>query len=435
MLTLGTYPRISSRRVSVGAGRIKPVPVARYRRVLASRALRQALVLGFLVRMPIFGGGVVLTLHVVSTLHESYAEAGLVSAAATIAIAVSGPWRGRLLDRQGLRRVVVPSIVVAAVCWSVAPFVGYWWLMALAALAGLFVIPSFSIIRQAVIAAVPDDDRRTAISLDSVAVEMSFMVGPAAGVWAATQWPTSWVLFTIEMLGVGAGVLLWVANPALHEEPDVPVDDAGHPAPVGGAVPRSSWFRAPFLTVCLAAAATTVVLGGTDITVVAALRDFEAQSTIGGVLAVWGLGSLLGGLVYGGLHRSISAFWLLGGLGLVTLPMALAGGAGSLAVLAFVAGLFCAPTITATVDQVSRVVPSAARGEAMGWHGSFMTGGMALGAPLAGAAIDRASWPAGFAVVALLGVLVALAGAVATSGRSRQRRHQRRVAAQAHVSA
>lgn len=396
------------------------MPVTRYRRVLASRALRDALVLGFLVRMPIFGGGVVLTLHVVSTLHHSYAAAGLVSAAATVAIAVSGPWRGRLLDRQGLRRVVVPSIVVAAVCWSVAPFVGYWWLLGLAALAGLFVIPSFSIIRQAVIAAVPDDDRRTAISLDSVAVELSFMVGPAAGVWAATKWSTSWVLFTIEMLGVAAGVLLWVANPALHEEPDHPVDDAGNPAPSNGPVARSSWFRAPFVTVCLAATATTVVLGGTDITVVAALRHFEAASTIGGVLAVWGLGSLLGGLVYGGLHRSISAFWLLGGLGLVTAPMALAGGVPSLAVLAFVAGLFCAPTITATVDQVSRVVPAVVRGEAMGWHGSFMTGGMALGAPLAGAAVDRAGWPAGFLSVAALGVLVALVGAVATSGRSRQ---------------
>jgi len=401
------------------------VPVARYRRVLASRALRQALVLGFLVRMPIFGGSVVLTLHVAATLHRSYAAAGLVSAAATIAIAISGPWRGRLLDRQGLRRVVVPSIVVAAACWSVAPFVGYWWLLSLAALAGLFVIPSFSIIRQAVIAAVPDDDRRTAISLDSVAVELSFMVGPAAGVWAATQWPTSWVLFAIEMLGVGAGILLWVANPALHEEPEHSVDDAGNAEPGTPAAPRSSWFRAPFLTICLAAAATTVVLGGTDITVVAALRHFDAQSTIGGVRAVWGLGSLLGGLVYGGLRRSVSAFWLLGGLGLVTLPMALAGGVVSLAVLAFVAGLFCAPTITATVDQVSRVVPSAARGEAMGWHGSFMTGGMALGAPLAGAAVDRASWPAGFTVVAVLGVLVALVGAVATSGRARQRRSQR----------
>ena len=31
---------------------------ARYRRVLASAALRRALVLGFLVRMPIFAGGI-----------------------------------------------------------------------------------------------------------------------------------------------------------------------------------------------------------------------------------------------------------------------------------------------------------------------------------------------------------------------------------------
>ena len=105
------------------------MPVQRYRRVLSSPALRQALVLGVLVRMPIFAGGLVLTLHVVSTLHRSYGAAGLVSAAATIAIAISGPWRGRLLDRLGLRRVVVPSIVVAAVCWSIAPFVGYWWLL------------------------------------------------------------------------------------------------------------------------------------------------------------------------------------------------------------------------------------------------------------------------------------------------------------------
>jgi MFS family permease len=119
--------------------------LARYRRVLAVPALRQALVLGFLVRMPIFAGGVVITLHVVSHLGRTYGAAGLVSAAATIAIAVSGPWRGRLLDRRGLRRVVVPSIVVAAVCWSVAPFVGYWWLLVLSALAGVFVIPSFSI--------------------------------------------------------------------------------------------------------------------------------------------------------------------------------------------------------------------------------------------------------------------------------------------------
>jgi MFS family permease len=403
---------------------------ARYRRVLASAALRRALVLGFLVRMPIFAGGVVLTLHVVSHLGRPYAAAGLVSAAATIAIAVSGPWRGRLLDRRGLRRVVVPSIVVAAVCWSIAPFVSYWWLLALAALAGLFVIPSFSIIRQAVIAAVDEDDRRTAISLDSVAVELSFMVGPAAGVWAATVWPTQWVLFVIEMLGVLAGVLLWFANPVLHDEAATAVDDEG----VGAEAPkvqRSEWFRARFVVICLAAAATTLVLGGTDIAIVAALRDFESQSSIGWVLAVWGFGSLLGGLVYGGLQKSVSAFWLLGGLALVSAPMALALGVGSLAVLSFVAGLFCAPTITATVDQVSRVVPGSARGEAMGWHGSFMTGGMALGAPLAGFAIDQRGWQAGFLVVAVAGLLVALVGAAATSGRATERRAAHRLRATA----
>ena len=403
---------------------------ARYRRVLASAALRQALVLGFLVRMPIFAGGVVLTLHVVSHLGRPYAAAGLVSAAATIAIAISGPWRGKLLDRRGLRRVVVPSIVVAAVCWSIAPFVSYWWLLSLAALAGLFVIPSFSIIRQAVIAAVDEDDRRTAISLDSVAVELSFMVGPAAGVWAATVWPTQWVLFAIEMLGVLAGVLLWFANPVLHDEAEAPVDDEGVSVEVPRVV-RSQWFRARFLVICLAAAATTLVLGGTDIAIVAALRDFDAQPLIGWVLAVWGFGSLLGGLVYGGLHKSVSAFWLLGGLALVSAPMALAHGVGSLAVLSFVAGLFCAPTITATVDQVSRVVPGAARGEAMGWHGSFMTGGMALGAPLAGFAIDHRGWQAGFLLVAAAGLVVALVGAVATSGRATERRAANRLRATA----
>lgn len=397
----------------------------RYRRVLASSALRRALVLGFLVRMPVFTGGIVLTLHVVSALDRSYAAAGLVSAAATIAIAASGPWRGRLLDRMGLRRVVVPSIVVAAVCWSIAPFVSYWPLLVLASVAGLFVIPAFSIIRQAIIVAVPEDDRRTAISLDSVAVELSFMVGPALGVWAATVWPTQWVLFVIQMLGVAAGILLWVANPVIREEIVRAVDDQGVALPTAAAVPRSAWFRPQFVAICLGATATTVVLGGSDLSFVAALRSFHAAGSIGWVLAVWGFGSLIGGLVYGGLHRSVSAFWLLGGLAVATAPMALATGAPSLAVLGFVAGLLCAPTITATVDQVSRVVPADARGEAMGWHGSFMTAGMAVGAPLAGAAIDHVSWSAGFLVVAVVGVVVALVGAVATSGRARRHRADR----------
>jgi MFS family permease len=394
------------------------MPLVPYRRVLSVPALRQALVLGVLVRIPIFAGGVILTLHVVQTLHRSYGAAGFVSAAATVCIAISGPWRGRLLDSKGLRRVVMPSLVVTAVCWSIAPFVGYVSLLLLAALGGLFIIPIFSVIRLAVIAAVPEGDRRTALSLDAVAVELSFMVGPLVGVWAATIWPTAWVLFSIEMLGVVAGVGLWLVNPVMRAERDDPEEGA---ADAEADAPRSAWFRARFLAVCGAAAATTIVLSGCDIAIVAALRQFHQISLIGPVLAIWGLGSVIGGLAYGLLRRSIAAFLLLGGLSLATLPIALAPSVWPFAALTFVAGLLCAPTVTATVDQVSRVVPEAAMGAAMGWHGSFMTAGSALGAPVAGLAIDQWGWRGGFVSVSVVGLVVALAGAGATITRRRSR--------------
>lgn len=375
-----------------------------YRRVLAVPAARQAMVLGILLRVPMFAGGVVLTLHVVGSLGRNYGEAGLVSAAATVCIAISGPWRGRLLDRIGLRRVVVPSIVVTAVCWSIAPFGGYWLLLALAALAGLFVVPTFSIIRQAVLVAVPEDDRRSALSLDAVAVEVSFMIGPLAGVWAATVWPTSWVLFAIGMCEVLVGAALWIV--------DLPLKTSDAPGADRAAerISRREWFRPAFVAVCGAAATATIVLIGTELSIIAALRDFHAARLIGPVLAIWGLGSMVGGFIYGALHRSIPAFLLLGGLSLATLPLALAPSEWPLAALSFVAGIVCAPTITATVDQLSRVVPERARGEALGWHGSSMTAGSALGAPLAGVAIDWWGDGGGFVVVSVLGIAVAAVG-------------------------
>ena len=401
------------------------MPLSPYRRVLSVPAMRQALALGILVRIPIFAGGVLLTLHVVQTLHRNYGAAGLVTAAATICIAVSGPWRGRLLDTRGLRRVVMPSLVVTAICWSIAPFVGYLPLLCLAALAGLFVVPTFSIIRQAVIVAVPESDRRTALSLDAVAVEVAFMVGPIIGIWAATIWPTSWVLFSIEMLGVLAGVGLWLVNPVMRADRGQADKEEDEP------LPRKAWFRPRFLAMCAAAAATTIVLSGCDISFVAALRQFDKVSLIGPVLAIWGLGSVIGGLVYGVLHRSISAFLLLVGLSVATIPIALAPSVWPLAGLGFVAGLMCAPTITATVDQLSRVVPEAARGEAIGWHGSAMTAGSALGAPVAGLAIDQWGWGGGFVSVSLVGLAVSLLGAGAT----RTYRRSRRRASTRHVQA
>ncbi|MGO4599790.1 MFS transporter [Terrabacter sp. 2RAF25] len=408
-----------------------------YRPVLANRDTRGALLLGFFIRVPMWAGGVILTLHVVSSLGRSYGEAGLVTAASTIAVAISGPWRGRLLDRIGLRRTVGPSLVVQAVCWSIAPWVDYAPLIGFAALAGLFVVPTFSILRQVIIRSVPPEQRRTALSLDSSATELSFMVGPAIGVWLATTHDTGWALLICELTSVAAGFVLWLVNPPLTSETSTPATDEGESARADAIAnaeagpddeaeaarpPRSRAVRGfitvPVAAVYLAAACSTLVLSGTDVSIVAALRSFDATQSIGWVLALWGAGSLVGGLVYGAWHRSFSVFWLLGGLAALTLPVALAVGVPTFAVLVTLSGLLCAPTITATVEQLSRLVPERFRGEMMGWHGSAMTAGSALGAPLAGFAIDRGGWAWGFVVVSLVGVVVAGAGLVAAGRRS-----------------
>ena len=97
--------------------------IAGYRSILALRDVRRVLWLSIVVRVPMWAGNVVLTLHVVTHLHRSYSDAGLVVGVATVALAISAPWRGRRLDQVGLRAAVAPSLVVLAVCWSIAPFV------------------------------------------------------------------------------------------------------------------------------------------------------------------------------------------------------------------------------------------------------------------------------------------------------------------------
>ena len=80
-----------------------------YARVWRVAAVRQAILLGTLTRIAIFGMGVALTLHVVLSLGASYTQAGLASGVLTVAIGVASPYRGRLLDREEGGAPVVSS--------------------------------------------------------------------------------------------------------------------------------------------------------------------------------------------------------------------------------------------------------------------------------------------------------------------------------------
>lgn len=374
-----------------------------YRDVLGRSAVRRILLLSLAVRLPMWAGNVVLTLHVVTTLQASYAAAGLLVGVATVAAAISSPWRGRRLDRIGLRGSVLPSLVVGAVCWAIAPFVSYWPLLVLAAIADLMMVPSFSIVRQALMYAVDESHRKTALAVDSVAIEITFMVGPAAGVLLATYVPTSWALFGCQFAYIGGALLLWLADPPLRKAAD----------PAATALPTvRSWLGPELLAVLAMSAAATLVLTGTEVGVVAALRHMHHQSWIGWELTIWGLGSALGGLLYGALHRSRPVMLLLALLAGATLPIALAREPLVFGALLLLAGFFCAPAITASIEAVSRLVDERVRGEALGWHGSALTAGSAAGAPLAGLAIDRLGWGGGFLVPGLVALAVALAGIV-----------------------
>ena len=80
---------------------------APYRHVLALPGIRALLLVGVFARIPATAIGITLTLHVANTLGRSWAEAGLATAAFTIGAAVGSPLMGRLIDRRGMRTVMV----------------------------------------------------------------------------------------------------------------------------------------------------------------------------------------------------------------------------------------------------------------------------------------------------------------------------------------
>ncbi|WP_088320554.1 MFS transporter [Kineosporia sp. R_H_3] len=398
------------------------MPLAPYRAVLSVPGVLRLLLFGVLARVPQTAAGIVLSLHVVGPLGRGWAAAGLVGTASTVGMAIGSPWRGRAVDTQGLRRALVPSVVASALVWGAAPFVGYRLLLALAVVGGVLSLPIFTVMRQSLAVMVPAQSRRSAMALDSVGVELSFMAGPALGVLLATQLSTSAAILSVGGCIVVSGLALIAFDPPTRSADGVAADAAaeveaderraaGGPVPAAVREPSRGRLTSPaMLAVLGATAAATVVLAGTDVSVVAHLRADGALALTGLIFASWGIGSIVGGLVYGTLHRPVSPLLLLLGLGLLSIPVGLAPSPWLLALTMLPAAALCAPVITSTSEAIVRLVPEAVRGEAMGWHASALQVGSAIGAPLAGAAIDaRGAW-AGFAAVGAAGVVLALTG-------------------------
>lgn len=390
--------------------------LAPYRRVLGRPGVRSLLLLALVARIPITAAPVVLTLHVVLDLHRGFAESGLLGAAFAVGAAFGSPLLGRGIDRVGLRRVLVLTTVAEGSFWLVAGRLPYLGLLGAGVLAGLLAIPIFSVTRQALAALVPVGERQAGFSLDSMSVELSFAVGPALGIVSLTTLGSTATLLGAALLIIASGVALIVLDPPVHGEEGA--DPARHSADqdrtTAPAVPLREWLSPTVVAVLLAAFATVFTVAGTDTALTAVMRSFDEIRLLGVVFAVWCLASLVGGFVYGGRSTRVDPMVMLALLAVLCVPVALAGSWWLLALLVVPTGLFCAPLITATAAELVRITPASVRGQVLGVHGSALTIGNAVGAPLIGLVVDHAQPRLGFLVIGALGTFLAALGLLLT---------------------
>ncbi|MCR1163335.1 MULTISPECIES: MFS transporter [Micrococcaceae] len=430
---------------------------ALYKEMLSIRPVRRLLVVGMIARIPHSAAGVLLTLHIVLTLGQGYAAAGAAAAVMTIGIAVGAPWRGRRVDTVGLRRALIPSVVSETVIWTIVPHVSYEWLLPLVFVGGLFTLPIFSVVRQSLGVMVDGEQRRSAFALDSIATELVFMIGPAVGAVVATAGFSAVGLTAVGISVSVAGLfLMWFNPPTRSDVACTPKETADRaaadlaaaeaamvasapahvqeaasemaPATSRTAAIRSkvarnfSWFTVSVAALFAVAAGSGMVLSGSDVSIVGLLERGGHQNQIGIVFFFWCAASVVGGLIYGSMKRQISPMLLLLGMAALTIPMGFAHDTWTLAFLSILPGLLCAPVLSASSEKVADLVDEERRGEAMGWYGSALTAGVALGAPLAGIFIDNVGPSAGFAAIGAAGVVLCLAGLALMSMRRRSAR-------------
>lgn len=370
-----------------------------YADVLRSPGTIPLYIAAFLARIPMMAVPLVLTLLVVEGLDRSYGEAGIVAAAETLGAGLGAPWRGRLIDRLGVRRALIPSIAVLLVVYPLAAMATYAWLLPLAFVAGLFLAPVHSIVRVSLSTNLPASHHRSAFALDSVMAEASFIIGPAAaGVMVVQASPQAALLTVAGTVGIGL-LILWWLDPPTRSADHV---DTPHQ-------PGFGWVTRDLAFLFLVSAGAMVALMATDLGIIAVLRELDAIGHVGVVYLGWGFSSLVGGLVYGSRSASIRPTYLLLAMGLLTIPVGVAHAPWTLALASIPAGLLCAPIMTSCSEYIARLTDETRRGEAMGWQASAFTVGGALGAPVIGSSIDLWGAAAGFAVGGGIAVLIAVA--------------------------
>jgi hypothetical protein len=250
-----------------------------------------------------------------------------------------------------------------------------------------------------------------AFALDSVLIEVVFVVGPLlTTVVVATVGPQ----YALIVSGgcVLAGTLMLLSG--LSGRPGPESSREGTRALGLGALADPG-----LRTLVFASLPVGFALGSIEVAL-PAFSEAEGSKALAGVLlAVWSGASGVAGLIWGAramrfplLDAHLRFAWLLP---VALAPLALASSPLTMALLVALAGVPIAPLIASRNQLVERVTPVGTATEAFTWPLTALVAGVSLGAAAAGVIVESSSWRAAI----LVGAAVAALGAAVVVSRRR----------------
>lgn len=251
--------------------------------------------------------------------------------------------------------------------------------------------------------------RGTVLAADTALYEVVFVIGPLlVGAFVAIATPAAAIVAAagVTLAGstlVACGTVMRAQRPRACR------------VRTGGLGP----LRLPGFTVLLSCVgALGVGFGAVSVAVPAYAAGHSGHNSAalaGLLLAVWGLGSAVGGLWYGAwpprasLHRQLA--WLLGGVAVSLAALAVMPGPKALGAALVLGGGVIAPCLTVYISLVGRIVPTDMLTEAHTWIATVPVAANAVGGAAAGILVDK---PGGVPwAFVLAGAIVAAAAVTA----------------------
>jgi MFS family permease len=374
---------------------------------------------GFLGRMPMsmFGLGTVL---LIAAMTGRYGLAGIVAGAGSVGYALCAPQAARLADRFGQRRVLRPQALFFAA--TTAALIGcaqwrapVWALLVTGGLAGASMPSLGSMVRARWSTLLGDSPLlHSAFSLESVADELIFVIGPALVTVLATEvYPAAGV--AVAMVACVVGTMLLAAQRTTEPvsghgllAPGPSAAAPGRPAAAPGRPAAARRFQIPapgLITLAPVYFFLGAMFATIDLSTVDFAQEHGHKPLAGFILGSYALGSAVGGLWYGSRtwHAPVSrrfpvslcivaagtaTFWAIPGL-------------IGLALVIFCSGLAISPTFIAGFSLIDQQAAAGRRTEGLTWLTSAIAVGVAAGSTVAGQLVDLggARWGYGFAAV------------------------------------